>query len=234
MKMNRMLAIILAVLMMLAAPAALAEGTIVVQGVGSVKVKSDRAGICLGVRETDKELSAAQSRVNEKIAAIVEVLKGMGLAEEAITTNGIGIYPNYNYDEGETISGYTASNTLYVSVADVDNTGAYIDAAFAAGANSLDYVEFSAVETDEAAAKALQLAVDSAREKAQVLADAAGMKLGDILEIRDDGSAGYVSGDFYAKTNASETDAGAGTGVMAGMQSVYASVNITYALEDAE
>jgi hypothetical protein len=234
MKMNRMLAIILAVLMMLAAPAALAEGTIVVQGVGSVKVKSDRAGICLGVRETDKELSAAQSRVNEKIAAIVEVLKGMGLAEEAITTNGIGIYPNYNYDEGETISGYTASNTLYVSVADVDNTGAYIDAAFAAGANSLDYVEFSAVETDEAAAKALQLAVDSAREKAQVLADAAGMKLGGVLEIRDDGSSGYVSGDFYAKTNAAEADAGAGTGVMAGMQTVYASVSITFALEDAE
>lgn len=234
MKMNRVIAIILAVLIVLAAPAALAEGTIVVQGVGSVKVKSNRAGICLGVRETDRELSAAQSRVNEKIAAIVEALKGMGLAEEAITTNGIGIYPNYNYDEGETISGYTASNTLYVSVADVDNTGAYIDAAFAAGANSLDYVEFSAVETDEAAAKALQLAVDSAREKAQVLADAAGVKLGGILEIRDVDSPGFVSGDFYAKTTEVEADAGAGTGVLAGMQSVVATVSITFALEDAE
>jgi len=234
MKMNRVIAIILAVLMVLAAPAALAEGTIVVQGVGSVKVKSNRAGICLGVRETDRELSAAQSRVNEKIAAIVDALKGMGLAEEAITTNGIGIYPNYNYDENETISGYTASNTLYVSVADVDNTGAYIDAAFAAGANSLDYVEFSAVETDEAAAKALQLAVDSAREKAQVLADAAGVKLGGILEIRDVDSPGFVSGDFYAKTTEAEADAGAGTGVLAGMQSVVATVSITFALEDAE
>jgi len=234
MKMNRVIAIILAVLIVLAAPAALAEGTIVVQGVGSVKVKSNRAGICLGVRETDRELSAAQSRVNEKIAAIVDALKGMGLAEEAITTNGIGIYPNYNYDENETISGYTASNTLYVSVADVDNTGAYIDAAFAAGANSLDYVEFSAVETDEAAAKALQLAVDSAREKAQVLADAAGVKLGGILEIRDVDSPGFVSGDFYAKTTEAEADAGAGTGVLAGMQSVVATVSITFALEDAE
>ena len=75
MNMTRMIAFILAVLMMLVAPAALAEGTIVVQGIGSVKVKSDRAGICLGVRETDKELSAAQGRVNEKIAAFVEALK---------------------------------------------------------------------------------------------------------------------------------------------------------------
>ena len=234
MKLNKVLAILVAMAMLLAAPAALAQSTITVQGLGSVMVKSDRAGICLGVRETDKELMAAQNRVNEKIAAIIEALKAMDVAEEAISTNGIGIYPNYNYDENDTITGYTASNTLYVTVADVDNTGAYIDAAFAAGANSLDYVEFSAVETEEAAARALQLAVESAKAKAQVLADAAGLKLGKILEIRDNADSGFVRGDFYAKTSAAEGDAGAGTGVLAGMQNVTATVNITFALEEGE
>ena len=234
MKLNKVLAILVAMAMLMAAPAALAQSTSTVQCVGSVRVKADRAGICLGVRETDKELMAAQNRVNEKIAAIIEALKAMDVAEEAISTNGIGIYPNYNYDENETISGYTASNTLYVTVADVANTGAYIDAAFAAGANSLDYVEFSAVETDEAAARALRLAVDSAKAKAQVLADAAGLKLGDILEIRDNADSGYVNGDVYAKAATEEADAGAGTGVLAGMQNVTATVNITFALEDGE
>lgn len=231
MKLNRILAVLVAMAMLLAAPAALAQSTITVQGVGNVKVKSDRAGICLGVRETDTELAAAQTRVNEKIAAIIEALKAMGVAEEAISTNGIGIYPN---DENDSISGYTASNTLYVTVADVGNTGAYIDAAFAAGANSLDYVEFSAVETEEAAAQALRLAVDSAKAKAGVLAEAAGLKLGDILEIRDSADSGYVNGDFYAKNVAAEEDAGAGTGVLAGMQNVSATVSITFALEDGE
>ena len=234
MKLNKLLAILGAMAMLLAAPAALAQSTITVQGVGSVMVKSDRAGICLGVRETDKELMAAQNRVNEKIAAIIEALKAMDVAEEAISTNGIGIYPNYNYDENDSISGYTASNTLYVTVADVANTGAYIDAAFAAGANSLDYVEFSAVETEEAAARALQLAVDSAKAKAQVLADAAGLKLGEILEIRDNADSGFVNGNYYAKATTEEADAGAGTGVLAGMQNVSATVNITFALEDGE
>lgn len=234
MKLNKLLAILAAMAMLLAAPAALAQSTITVQGMGSVKVKSDRAGICLGVRETDKEIMAAQNRVNEKIAAIIEALKAMDVAEEAISTNGIGIYPNYNYDENDSISGYTASNTLYVTVTDVANTGAYIDAAFAAGANSLDYVEFSAVETDEAAARALRLAVDSAKAKAQVLADAAGLKLGKILEIRDNADLGYTNGDYYAKAATEEADAGAGTGVLAGMQNVSATVNITFALEDGE
>ena len=234
MKLNKVLAILVAMAMLMAAPAAMAQSTITVQGLGSVMVKSDRAGICLGVRETDKELMAAQNRVNEKIAAIIEALKAMDVAEEAISTNGIGIYPNYNYDENDSISGYTASNTLYVTVADVGNTGAYIDAAFAAGANSLDYVEFSAVETEEAAAQALRLAVDSAKAKAGVLAEAAGLKLGDILEIRDSADSGYVNGDFYAKNVAAEEDAGAGTGVLAGMQNVSATVSITFALEDGE
>ena len=174
MKMKRIAAVVLAALMMLGATA-LAQGTITVQGYGSVKVDSDQAGINLGVREVADEIMTAQTRVNEKISAIVEALKAMGVAEDAISTNGLGIYPNYNYDEGETISGYTAYNNIYVTVSDVNNTGAYIDAAFAAGANNLDYVDFSATDTEAAAAQALTLAVSSAKDKAQVIADAAGV-----------------------------------------------------------
>ena len=59
-------------------------------------------------------------------------------------------------------------------------------------------------------------------------------QLGDILEIRDSADSGYVNGDFYAKDVEAEEDAGAGTGVLAGMQNVSATVSITFALEDGE
>ena len=233
MRMNRIIAAVTALLVLLVGTAALAQGSITVQGVGSVKVDSNRAGISLGVREVDTDITVAQSRVNEKIAAIVEAMKSMGVADEDIITNGIGIYPNYNYDEnGETISGYTANNNIYVTVSDVDNIGAYIDAAFAVGANSLDYVDFSATGTDDAAAQALALAVDSAKEKAKIIADAAGVKLGGILEIRD-GSDSIYEGTVYAK-DVVESDTGAGTNVMAAKQTVSAAVSITFALEDGE
>ena len=221
---------LLMVMLLLAGTAALAQSTITVQGIGSVKVDSDRAGISLGVREASTELMTAQSIVNERISAIVEVLKGMGLSEEDISTNGIGIYPNYNYDDGETIIGYTAYNNIYLTVTDVNNTGAYIDAAFTAGANSLDYVEFSANETEEADAKALALAVESAREKAQIIADAAGVKLGDIVEIHDNSDMSYGGNGIYVK-NAVEEAAGSGTDVMASKQTITATVSITFAFE---
>ena len=230
---NRIVAAVMAILMLLAGTVALAQGSLTVQGIGSVKVESDRAGISLGVREVDEEVLKAQNKVNEKIAAIIEALKAKGVSGEDISTNGIGIYPNYNYDEGETIVGYTAYNTLYLTVKDVNNTGAYVDAAFAAGANSLDYVEFSAADTEAAAAKALTLAVESAREKAQVLADAAGVKLGGILEIRDSADTGFEGSGIYAK-NAVAEEAAAGTSVLASKQTVSATVSITFALEDGE
>ena len=226
---NRIVALIVALLMLLAGTAALAENTITVQGIGSVKVDSDRAGISLGVREAAAEVMTAQSMVNERISAIVEVLKGMGLTEDDISTNGIGIYPNYNYDDGETIIGYTAYNNIYLTVKDVNNTGAYIDAAFAAGANSLDYVEFSATETEEADAKALALAVESAREKARIIADAAGVKLGEIVEIHDSADMSYGDNGIYVK--AEEAVTGSGTDVMASKQTVTATVSVTFAFE---
>ena len=233
MRNNRIVAVVMAILMLLAGTVALAQGSLTVQGTGSVKVESDRAGISLGVREVDEEVLKAQNKVNEKIAAIIEALKAKGVSGEDISTNGIGIYPNYNYDEGETIVGYTAYNTLYLTVKDVNNTGAYVDAAFAAGANSLDYVEFSAADTEAAAAKALTLAVESAREKAQILADAAGVKLGGILEIRDSADTGFDGSGIYAK-NAVAEEAAAGTSVLASKQTVSATVSITFALEDGE
>lgn len=230
MKKNRIVALLVVMMLLLAGTAALAQSTITVQGIGSVRVDSDRAGISLGVREASAEVMTAQSIVNERISAIVEVLKGMGLSEEDISTNGIGIYPNYNYDDGETIIGYTAYNNIYLTVKDVNNTGAYIDAAFAAGANSLDYVEFSANQTEEADAKALALAVESAREKARIIADAAGVQLGDIVEIHDNADMSFGGNGIYVK-NAVEEDTGSGTDVMASKQTITAAVSITFVLE---
>lgn len=230
MKKSRIVALFLAMSMLLAGMTALAEGTITVQGIGSVKVNSDRAGISLGVREAAEEVTTAQAIVNERIAAIVEALKAMGLTEDDISTNNIGIYPNYNYDDGETIISYSAYNNIYLTVKDVNKTGAFIDAAFAAGANSLDYVEFSAAETAEADAKALALAVESAREKAQIIADAAGVKLGEIVEIRDNAEASFGGNGIYVKNDV-EADTGSGTDVMASKQTITAAVSITFALE---
>lgn len=230
---GKILAVLVAAALLLVQVGALAEAKITVQGIGTVNVDADRVCISLGVRESAKDVMTAQSAVNEKIGAVIEALKAMDVDPDAISTSGIGIYPNYSYDNyddgGESITGYTAYNNIQLNLTDVEHTGAYIDAAFAAGANNLDYVDFSATATEEASAQALALAVESATKKAQALAEAAGMKLGAVVEIRDDGYNGYDTGALYVK-NAESGGTGAGTDVLASKQTVSANISMTFVL----
>ena len=221
-------ALVLALALLLGGMSALADSTITVQGVGIVHVDADRVSFSIGVREVASDVMTAQGAVNEKIADVIDAMKALGIEDDAISTNGIGIYPNYNYDSmdgSEIITGYTAYNNISVTVKDVANSGKYIDAAFAAGANSLDYVEFSAADIAEASDRALALAVSNATDKAQVLAEAAGLELGEVLEVREGSGIGYDVPTLYAKN---ETDAGAGTEVLASKQSVSASVTMIF------
>lgn len=207
---------------------AMAERTLTVQGTGIVSVPADRVNVNLGVREVAPDVLTAQNTVNARIDAVIEALNGMGDTVLSISTNGLGIYPNYSYDEVESISGYTAYNTLCVTLGDADAAGACIDAAFAAGANSLDYVEFTAQDTAEAAEQALELAVQAARKKAEVLAGAAGVTLGAALQITDGSNSGfYDSGAGAVRTE----EADASTKLIASSQQVMATVTITYAID---
>ena len=230
--MKKLISMIL--VLMLVGSFALAERTLTVQGVGNVKADANRAGVSLGVREVAADVRTAQNTVNEKLDKVIEALKGMGDAVESISTNSIGIYPNYNYSEDgiERITSYTAYNNLYVTLKDADVAGTCIDTAFAAGANSLDYVDFSTTGSEEAADKAMALAVESARHKAEVLAGASGVRLGEILEIRDEADMGYDVNVPYARAAAEEADAG--TGVLASQQTISATVLITYAIVEGE
>ena len=235
--MKKALAILMALAMLLAG-SALAEAasagqrTLRVQGVGVVTVDADRATVSLGVREVAPDVKRAQGTVNEKMDAIIAALREAGIEDGAISSSGIGVYANYSYDDNgdETISSYTAYNTLSLVVNDPDNVGMYIDIAFEAGANSLDYVDFSAANTAEAGEQALRLAVESAGKKAAVLADAAGVKLGTIVEIVDNADLTYYDErNAYAVTK--DAGMGAGTQVLPSRQQVTATVTITFAIE---
>ena len=230
--MKRILSIfVLLALMTAMGLGAAAEGaTLTVQGSGAVSMEADRARIYIGVRVQEKEVAAAQAAVNSRLEAIIAAMTELGVDMKDIYTNSISIYPQYDYSrEDEAIVGYWANNTICVTTADVANAGAYIDAAFDAGANTLDTVEFFASDTQPASEQAMALAVEDAARKAQVLAAAAGMKLDGISSIREEAGFGYVNGPVYM-AKATEEDAAVSTKVYASQLQVTASVTVVYAI----
>ena len=229
--MRKMLLIVLALL--LAALPALAESQISVSGSGTVQIHADYAVVTLGVQAREKSVLKAQSKVNETIQEVRDALAECGIGETDFSTDRINIYASYEYSRNK-VDYYNANHTLQIKVTDLTRIGAVIDAAFGAGATSLSSIEYYANDTAEARNQAAILAVQDARAKADVLAEALGLKITGVESVSQ--SAGYSSGVLMS--NYSFTlDAGAAaeeytpTLVQPDKISVSVNVNITFTAE---
>lgn len=232
--MKRILSIIM-VAMLLFCGAAFAEETeLTVRGIGIVSVTADQASVVLGVRETSPDVLEAQSTVNEKINAIRTALLEAGVESKDIGTESLYIYASYDYSQDEErLVGYTATNTISITTTDIAKLGEYIDISFRAGANTLDTVNFSARDTEEAQKEALQLAVQNAYEKAETIAQAAGMEIVRVEKI--DETSEYYGGDLgakYSNSRMAETAADGATVVQASSLQISASVVVEFELRE--
>ncbi len=227
--MKKTFSMLLALLMILSVPAfAFADAEITVTGTGEVLVPADVAIVSLGVSSAEREVLTAQAKTNEAIAAIRAALIDGGISESDINTGYINIYARYDYSSGnETISGYSAYSTLAIRVSDIDRVGEVIDLAFAAGANTLDGINFSATDTKTAKEDAMKAAVEDARGKAEILAEASGLHLLGIEEITEQNTYSYDKGymNDFAQGAALEES---GTFVQAAKLTVSSSVNVTF------
>ena len=236
--MKKLIAIFVALVMVLFSVAALAETKITVNGTGEVRVSADTAIISLGVNARDKDVLKAQQRVNETIAAIRTALIEQGVKEENINTDFINIYPLYDYsNDQEQLAAYNASSTLAIKVTDMESVGTLIDVCFAAGANTLNGISFSASETEEAKTEVMKKAVTDAKQKAEILAEASGLKITGIEIISEGGVYSYQNnvGNVYSRTTGmeepAEVEEDLGTVVQSAKLIVSASVSITFEAE---
>ncbi len=233
--MKKLIALITALCLICTLSLAVAETRISVSGTGETRISADTAVISLGVNARDKNVLKAQQKVNEAIAAIRKALIEQGVEEENITTDYINISPIYDYSfDLARLTAYSASTALAIRVTDMDKVGSLIDAAFEAGANDLNGITFSASDTQEAKAEALKMAVEDAKQKAEILAEAAGLKIAGIELISEGGVYSYSNtvGNVYARDMKAEAAYGdAATVVQAAKLIVSASVTITFTAE---
>ncbi|MBR4502275.1 MAG: SIMPL domain-containing protein [Clostridia bacterium] len=233
--MKKLIALLLAIMLAIASSAAFADTKITVKGTGEVRVSADTAVISLGVNARDKDVLTAQQKVNESIAAIRQALIDHGVKEENINTEFINIYAIYDYNnDQEQLAAYNASSTLAIRVTDMESVGTLIDICFAAGANTLNGISFSASDTEEANTEALKKAVADAIKKAEIMAESAGLKITGIEVISEGGVVSYENsvGNVYAKGfEMSESEEDAGTVVQAAKLIITASVSITFTAE---
>jgi len=169
------------------------EPVISVSGTGKTSVVPDMAIIKLGVQREAKTARKALNRNNEAMAVVLAELKASGIAARDLQTSGFNIQPRYHYPKqgpsGEQrpprIVGYTVANQLSVRIRDLSKLGEILDKSVTLGVNSGGGIQFLIEDVEGALMQARKNAVASAIAKAKILSEAAGVKLGKILEIRE-------------------------------------------------
>ncbi len=200
------------------------QGGISVSGQGSVTVKPDVATATLGVETTNADASKARKANNEAMDKVLKAVKAFGIAEDDITTTNFNIYPVYD-EKGQKITGYRVTNTVSVRVKDLAKLGQVLTAATDAGANSSYGISFDVLDRTQAYNDALKQAMEKARARADVMATALGVKVGNVRTINESSS---YSGPTYAVAEAAMDSKAGAVPVQSGTLEVTASVSVVY------
>ena len=154
-----------------------------VVGSATVEVAPDHARLSVGVSIQAGSPEAAATEMTRRIEAIIDTLAALGFDRDSLPTKVFSIQADRNRTEGNQITGYTAATTLQLTTFELRRIPEFISAALESGATEIGNVQFKSTEERQARSLALERAVEAAREDAEVLARAAGVEIGELVEV---------------------------------------------------
>src|SRR5437870_10121075 len=204
---------------------------LVVSGNASVMAVPDQAIVRLGIVRQAASAQAAQEQANVAAQEILNAVQKAGVPPNQIQTARLLLTPLYaprNPDSRDAprIVAYNATNTISVRLENLSIVGTVIDAGLKAGANQIEGVGFALRNDLPSRQQALKQAVEEARSKAQVMADAAHVGIIEVLEVSEGPVS--VADRFEAPLAGRVFAAAAETPVSPGQIELRASITIRY------
>jgi uncharacterized protein YggE len=207
---------------------------VAVWGEGTARAVPDTAEVSAGVVTQADTAAAALQANSAAMDKVMQTVQSFGIASGDVQTQGVSVSPlmsrptgNNRPDAPPQITGYRASNIVSIRVRDLAKLGTVLDSLVGAGANEMHGMRLTigkpAPMMDDARAKAMA----DAKRKAELLAQAAGVKLGRVVSISEE-SAAVLQPRMYARA---EMAASAPVPIAAGEVELKATLRVVYALE---
>lgn len=146
------------------------QNILTVNGKGVVTVTPDIAYINIGVDTENEDASIAQAENAKLMTSVKNAIMKAGIKEADMKTMNYNIYKSFNYrsdDEREEV--FRVSNSLRVTVRDLDKLGDLIDTAAKSGANQINSIQFTVEDEEAYYQEALVLAMENAKGKADAI-----------------------------------------------------------------
>lgn len=166
--------------------------TVSVTGAGQVSAEPDTAVVTVGVETEAEEATEALDENGRRMQELIDALEDAGIEPEDLQTQAVRLRPQYEErrmeDEREPrreVVGYVATNTVEVTVQDIETLGELLDTAIEAGGNRIEGVRFELSNPTEVLDEAREAAWNDAQRKAEQLATLADEELGQVLSINE-------------------------------------------------
>lgn len=201
--------------------------TVSVNGSAQVSLTPDIAYISIGVTTENADAAVAVERNNAQALNVINTLRALGIAEEDILTNNFSIYPTpvYTPEGQQRETTFMVTNTVFVTLRDLDQVGEILGSVVESGANQVTGIQFDVADKTTALAEARRLAVENSRSLAEELAEAAGVDLGPVKSISLLGSNYHIPVTHQREFAA--MDAGS-VPISTGQLTITVDVNIVY------
>jgi uncharacterized protein len=214
--------------------------SVTVNGSGSAIVQPDMANVTVGVQTQAQTASQALNQNNQQMQSVMQALQAGGIASTDIQTFTIQLYPRYDnqfprppdspttdQDDQNAVTGYTAINTVQITVRNLENLGVVLDQIVEAGGNRIEHIRFDVANQAQALEQARIAAFENATQKAEQLAGLADAELGQVLTINESSFFPMA----FREAAADMAQAGSAVPISPGTQTINIDVVVTWELQ---
>ncbi len=203
--------------------------TLSVSGDATRTISPDEATITFSVITEDADANTARAENALRAEQLVSILQEFGTVETASFFVSPVYEPWRNEERDPRIQMYRVSNTVTVTMSDLERVGSAIDAGSTAGANQVQNVQFSLTQEtrEQVRTELLSEAAQNARIKADSLASSLDVRIRGVHSVSE--SSMSFPGPFYARTESMAMDAPT-TPIEPRDLEVSASVQVEYSL----
>jgi uncharacterized protein YggE len=206
---------------------------VTVAGEAITRVEPDTAVVSLSVVTQSALALTAQQENARKSDAVSNAVKAIAGANAEIKTSDYTLQPQYDYRDNSLpkIIGYDARNSVIITMGDLKNVGAVIDAASRAGANSIEGISFVLRQTSPARGQALADATQQAMNKARSIAEALGGRVLRVVEENENSTVAGVPEMYDSFKAESRIEKRVPTPIAAGLLSIRSNVQLIVEVE---
>lgn len=215
--------------------AAAEPNTIAVSGMAEQEVAPDMAYIDVGINVRADDAETARTQESQIASQIRRALLGLAITDNDLQNTSYYLYQEYKVDRNgvRTADKYVLDSSIKVTVKDLDKLSQVIDNVVEAGATNISNITYALSTQNIIQRQLLATAVENARDKAAVVANAGSRTLGNMLSADinsfDGGTiVAYGANKLRSTTNLAED--GVATKLSPGKIKLNARVQVVFSL----